>query len=526
VLVFAATDRREVNRQVFEDAEAAGVWVNVADDPELCSFHLPARVQRGKLQLAVASGGDAPFVVRRLRQLLEQRLGPEWGEWAEAAGRFRREVHGLELSAAEQEERFDRFFEQTIDPMRLRARVPVAAEEQSWLGASEVREPAATGRQTAERSRQPAFGPGQGSVALVGAGPGCAGLLTLRGRQRLMEADAVVYDRLAAAALPCDLPDQVELHPVGKTAGHHPVPQQEINALLVRLARAGRRVVRLKGGDPYVFGRGSEEAETLAEQGIDFEVVPGVTSGVAAPGWMGVPVTHRKESVRLTLLTAHESVKREGAQVRWDLLARDEHATLVGYMGLTALPRVVEKLLAAGMDPQMPAAVVQQGTMAAQRAVVSTLKGLPDQVERAGLAPPALFVIGPTVKHAERLNWYRLLPLAGQRLVVPHAHRRLVSALEQAGAEVVAVPLPVSPAARVVMGAASLTGCVVRSPAEVEALDEERSGPGWEGRVVAWCQGEATARRAEACGWRWVEPLADRLDSRAVVARIENLLST
>ena len=141
----------------------------------------------------------------------------------------------------------------------------------------------------------------------MGAGPGCAGLLTLRGHQRLRAAQDVVYDRLAVPALPCDLPGEVRLHPVGKEAGIHPIPQEEINALLVRLARRGLKVVRLKGGDPYVFGRGGEEAEVLADQGIGFEVIPGVTSGVAALAWAGIPVTHRREAVRLTLLTAHEA---------------------------------------------------------------------------------------------------------------------------------------------------------------------------------------------------------------------------
>jgi len=163
-------------------------------------------------------------------------------------------------------------------------------------------------------------------------------LLTLRGYRRLMAADAVVYDRLAAPALPCDLPGSVELHCVGKTAGRHPVPQEEINAMLIRLAREGKRVVRLKGGDSYVFGRGGEEAEVLAAAGVPFEVVPGVTSGIAAPAWAGIPVTHRREAVRVTLLTAHECAKSGGPQVRWDLLAQDEASTIVGYMGVTALP--------------------------------------------------------------------------------------------------------------------------------------------------------------------------------------------
>ncbi len=386
-LIIAATDDREVNRQVFEEAEEHGVWCNVADDPEFCSFHLPARVRRGPLQLALSSAGEAPFAVARLRRLLERRFGSEWAEWLDAAARFRDSVRALDLEPSQQSEVYDEFFEATVDGEGLTARVPTETEERGWLQTNVDHKvttahpaPAAAGGCRGRR-------PGSGFVALVGGGPGCPGLLTVRGKRRLAEADAVVFDRLAAGALPADLAAHVELHPVGKVAGNHPIPQSEINALLVRLAREGKRVVRLKGGDPYVFGRGGEEAEVLAEEGIPFEVVPGVTSGVAALAWAGIPATHRRESVRLTLLTAHEAIKGDGPQVRWDLLAQDEHATLVGYMGVTALPTVVEHLIEAGMPPDTPAAMVQQGTTAAQRTVVSTLSRLTAAIEEAGLGP-------------------------------------------------------------------------------------------------------------------------------------------
>jgi uroporphyrinogen III methyltransferase/synthase len=339
----------------------------------------------------------------------------------------------------------------------------------------------------------------------VGAGPGAAGLLTLRGRQRLLSAQDVVYDRLAAPALPCDLPDRVVLHPVGKQAGNHPTPQEQINALLVRLGAEGRRVVRLKGGDPLVFGRGGEEAEALATAGIPFEIVPGVTSGMAAPAWIGVPVTHRQEAVRLTLVTAHESVKRGGPQVRWDLLAQDPHATLVGYMGVTSLPNVVKQLLAGGMAAQTPAAMIQEGTTAAQRSVISTLAELPEAVEREGLGPPALFVIGPTVQHAERLGWLHHQPLAGERIVMPGAAHELAEALEAAGADVVPFPVPITSAARVVMRALPVTGCVMRTRADVESLDEEKDSLEWRENAAVWCLGPETAERARARRWPGVQ---------------------
>lgn len=520
-LVFAATDDRAVNAQIFADAEAAGAWCNVADDPEYCSFHLPARVRRGPLQLALGSAGGAPFAVARLRRLLERRFGEEWAEWLDAAARFRRAVHAAPRTPAEENALFDRFFAATVDGERLSARVPTAAEEADWLAAA-VDHLAVEPPPAVSVGGEPCRGaaPALGRVSLVGAGPGCPGLLTVRGRQRLADADAVVFDRLAAAALPCDLPAAVELHPVGKVAGTHPMPQEEINALLVRLAREGKRVVRLKGGDPYVFGRGGEEAEVLAAEGVPYEVVSGVTAGVAALAWAGIPATHRREAVRLTLLTAHEAVKSDGPQVRWDLLARDEHATLVGYMGVTALPAVVERLLEAGMAPETPAAMVEQGTTARQRRVVSTLAGLQEAVAAAGLGPPALFAIGPTVRHAERLDWYGALPLAGERLLMASSSARLVSTLEAAGADVVLLPLPVTPAARVVMAALPLTGCVVRDRAEVDWLDRERDSPGWSDGLTAWCLGREAAARGRERGWAPVVELPDGPDCAELVARI------
>jgi uroporphyrin-III C-methyltransferase/precorrin-2 dehydrogenase/sirohydrochlorin ferrochelatase len=525
-LVFAATDDRDVNERVFRDASDAGIWVNVADVPENCSFHLPARIRRGPLQLAIGSAGEAPFAVSRLRRLLERRFGPEWGEWLDAAARYRGWVRSMELSGPERNRRYDRFFEATVDGERLTTRVPTEAEERDWLDreVDHRRSPTVSLRSGSTGCHE--GGSNDGFVSLVGAGPGCPGLLTVRGRRRLEEADAVVFDRLAAAALPCELPASVELHSVGKVAGNHPIPQEEINALLVRLAREGKRVVRLKGGDPYVFGRGGEEAEDLEAAGIGFEVISGVTSGVAALAWAGIPVTHRKESVRLTLLTAHEAIKTDGPQVRWDLLAQDEHATLVGYMGVAALPNVVEKLISAGMDPATPAAMVEQGTTAAQRQVVSTLADLPREIERAGLQPPALFAIGPTVRHAKRLDWYGHLPLSGQRLLMTASTSSLARMLEDRGAEVVVVPMPMTPAARVVMAALPLTGCVVRDRAEVDWLDDERENPGWEEQVTAWCLGRRTADRARERGWRSVVELAEGIECDELVARIASAQPT
>jgi uroporphyrin-III C-methyltransferase/precorrin-2 dehydrogenase/sirohydrochlorin ferrochelatase len=505
-LVFAATNDPEVNREVQADARASGIWVNVADVPELCSFHVPARLRRGALELAIASSGEAPFAVRRLRQLLEARFGEEWGRWIAAATRYRARVRArLRGDSSREAACYDRFFAETVDGQALVARTPTEEETEAWL--------AGHPDHAGERAAAPDVSAGRpgarsGFVSLVGAGPGCAGLLTLRGRRRLFESDAVAYDRLAAAALPSDLPPRIELHCVGKESGHHPVPQEEINALLIRLAREGKRVVRFKGGDPFVFGRGSEEAEALVAAGVPFEVVPGVTAGVAVPAWVGIPLTHRREAVRVTLVTAHESTKEGAPHMRWELAAQDPHATLVGYMGVTSLPTVVTRLVEGGMDPATPAAIVERGTTAAQRLVISSLSALPAEATRAAIQPPALFVIGPTVRHAHGLRWLQAHPLAGERLVVfPADGWEPTEALELAGAEVVPVRLPVPPVARVLLTALPITGCVLRSRADAERMDAEAATIAWTSGAVTWCLGGETARAARTLAWARVEEL-------------------
>jgi uroporphyrin-III C-methyltransferase/precorrin-2 dehydrogenase/sirohydrochlorin ferrochelatase len=518
-LVFAATDDREVNRQVAADAEAAGRWVNVADDPELCTFHLPAQVRRGSLKLVIASGGEAPFVVKRLRRALEVRFGAEWAVWLDAAARLRRRVRALRLPADAQERAFDAFFRATVDEASFAVRVPTEPEVERFAAGAGSAPSAAPSPRPAPPVSEGGEGGRRGFVALVGAGPGDPGLLTVRARALLLAADAVVYDRLAAAALPTDLPARVELHAVGKQSGSHPVPQEEINALLVRLGREGRRVVRLKGGDPYVFGRGSEEAEALHAAGIAFEVVPGVTSGIAVPAYAGIPVTHRREAVRVTLLTAHESAKDGGSQVRWDLLAQDRSATIVGYMGVTSLPEVSARLAEAGLDPATPAALIQRGTTSRQRVARSTLRDLAAEAKRAGIGPPALFVIGPTAGHADRLDWFTSRPLFGERLAMAAPAGALGEALRAAGAEVVELPLPVTEAARVALGALPVSGAVLASAAEVDALDDERDRGGLGAEAVAWCLGPAAAQRARERGWARVQEVDAAGLAAALAAR-------
>jgi uroporphyrin-III C-methyltransferase/precorrin-2 dehydrogenase/sirohydrochlorin ferrochelatase len=525
-LGFATTNDREVNTQVYVDAVAAGVWVNVADVPELCTFYLPARIKRGTLQLTLASTGGAPFAVRRLRQVFDRLLGSEWSEWIEAASRFRDTLRKRIPEPVRREKAFDRFFNSTVDARRLVVHVPGEKEMEAWLPGDEGVSGSAQVRESSHW-KVDKEAPESGYVSLVGAGPGDAGLLTVKGRQRLLSADAVVYDHLAETVIPCDLNRDVELHPVGKKAGYHPVPQEEINHLLIRLAQQGKRVARLKGGDPYVFGRGGEEAQALQEAGIPFEVIPCVTAATAVPGYAGIPVTHRQEVVTVSLVTAHESSKEGGPQIRWDLLAQDKHSTLVGYMGVTSLPETVNRLLTAGMDPETPSAMIERGTTSRQRVVRARVVDLPGAVLRSGIRPPALFVIGPAVRHAEQLDWFGSRPLLGERILVPSGgEQSVVDALEVSGVEVIEVPLPVGPAARIVVSAAPLTGCILQTADEVEALEDERAIRNWGSEVVAYCLDEGAAAKARELGWACVEevldtPTAEELVRRMGIRRVE-----
>ncbi len=283
-----------------------------------------------------------------------------------------------------------------------------------------------------------------GIVYLVGAGPGDPGLITVRGLDLLRRADAVVYDRLVHPSLLEEVSAGAERIYVGKRAGQHSLPQDRINALLLRLAREGKTVVRLKGGDPFVFGRGGEEALELAGAGIPFEVVPGVTAGVAAAAYAGIPVTHRGVATQCLMVTAHETPDKPAGQVAWDRVAALENVSIVGYMGVTTLPRVVDELRSRGKKADTPAALIESGTTSAQKTVTGTLDTIVRKGEEAGVKPPALFVISETVSLAKELAWFGRGSLFGKRLVVTRARGQasaLAAPLQSLGAEVIHLPV-------------------------------------------------------------------------------------
>ena len=282
----------------------------------------------------------------------------------------------------------------------------------------------------------------EAKVYLVGAGPGDPGLITVKGKECIETADVVIYDYLASPALLNYAQKDAEIIYVGKKGGDHTLPQESINALIVEKARAGSRVCRLKGGDPFIFGRGGEEAEVLEAQGIAFEIVPGVTSAIAAAAYAGIPLTHRKLTATLAFVTGHEDPHKEESTVDWESLGRGI-GTLVFFMGVKNLPDITQKLIAHGKSPATPVALIRWGTTPGQQTVIGTLDDIAVRVKEAGLKAPAIIVVGEVVRLREKLQWFENRPLLGKRIVVTRAREQasdLVKRLAELGAECLQYP--------------------------------------------------------------------------------------
>lgn len=279
-------------------------------------------------------------------------------------------------------------------------------------------------------------------VYLVGAGPGDPGLITVKGKECIQTADVIIYDYLASPALLRHAPPSTEMIYVGKKGGDHTLSQDGINALIVEKAKAGLTVCRLKGGDPFIFGRGGEEAEVLVAKGIPFEVVPGVTSAVAAAAYAGIPLTHRKMAATLAFVTGHEDPHKEESSIDWESLARGI-GTLVFYMGVKNLPDITQKLIANGKSPDTPVALIRWGTTPGQKTVTGTLDNITDRVKKAGLKSPAIIVVGEVVDLRKTLKWFETRPLLGKRIVVTRAREQasdLVRQLSDLGADCLEYP--------------------------------------------------------------------------------------
>jgi uroporphyrin-III C-methyltransferase / precorrin-2 dehydrogenase / sirohydrochlorin ferrochelatase len=384
VVAIAATDDPAVHVEVFKEGEERGVLVNSVDDVEHSHFAVPSVLRRGDLAVAISTGGKAPALAKQLRSSLAGQLGPELATVVDLLGEIRAEALATrDVDFATWSRRWEAALDQDVTALVRQGRLDEARNVVRRALRGVGAEPAA---------------PEKGRVAIVGAGPGDPGLLTVRGRELLDAADVVVHDRLVDPSLV----EGREVVFVGKEAGHHAVPQHEINALLVELADQGLRVVRLKGGDPFVFGRGGEEAEALVEAGVDFEVVPGPTSAFAALAYAGIPVTHRHLASSVALVTGHCT----GDQVvDWQGLATAVD-TVVVLMPLAGLERIVRGLIEGGRPPDTPAAVVENGTNVGQRIVTADLGRLPDAATEAGVRSPALVVVGEVVRLRERIAWF------------------------------------------------------------------------------------------------------------------------
>lgn len=388
-LVIAATDDREVNASVAAAANRRGIPVNVVDCPDLCDFIFPAIIDRSPVVIAVSTGGASPVLARQLRTRIEACIPSRFGTLARIAAGLRERVRQAIPEPRARRHFWERTLQGPAGELALQGREEEA--ESLLLGEAD----AATRQDVPER----------GSVALVGAGPGDPDLLTLRALRLVQEADVVVYDRLVSPEILELVRRDARRVYAGKERSRHSIPQDSLNELLANLAAEGNRVVRLKGGDPFIFGRGGEEIETLMARGIPFQVVPGITAAAGCAAYAGIPLTHRDHAHACVFVAGH--LKDGTLQgLDWPQLARPRQ-TVVVYMGLQGLPQICAELIRHGAPPSRPAALVQQGTTRDQKVVTATLETLPARVADAEVKAPTLVIIGEVVKLREKLGWYR-----------------------------------------------------------------------------------------------------------------------
>ncbi|WP_286979132.1 siroheme synthase CysG [Pseudomonas sp.] len=384
VLVIAATDDEPLNQQISEQAQARGVPVNVVDAPKLCSVIFPAIVDRSPLIVAVSSGGDAPVLARLMRAKIETWIPATYGHLAGLAKQFRAQVKSLFPNVQQRRVFWEDVFQGQI-------------AESVFAGKLDEGKRLLTEKIAGAAPRM------LGEVYLVGAGPGDPDLLTFRALRLMQQADVVLYDRLVAPAIIELCRRDAERIYVGKQRADHAVPQDQINQRLVALAKEGKRVLRLKGGDPFIFGRGGEEIEELAAHGIPFQVVPGITAASGCAAYAGIPLTHRDYAQSVRFVTGH--LKNGSCDLPWRELSAPSQ-TLVFYMGLVGLPVICQELIAHGRAASTPAALIQQGTTQTQRVFTGTLADLPALVAEHEVHAPTLVIIGEVVQLREKLAWF------------------------------------------------------------------------------------------------------------------------
>lgn len=392
VLVIAATNDRAANEQVSVAAKKLRIPVNVVDNPDLCSFIMPSVIDRSPLVIAISSGGTSPVLARVVRAKLEAFIPAAYGRLAHFAASFRDQVKNRILPAKRRI-----FWEKILQG-------PVA--EMVLSGQDQTARDALQKILAADSDDTPP----RGEVYLVGGGPGNPDLLTFRALRLMQQADVVVYDNLVSPAVLELARRDAERIYVGKERAKHTMRQENINELLVKLAQEGKRVARLKGGDPFVFGRGGEEIETLAAHGIPFQVVPGITAATGVSSYAGIPLTHRDYAQSCVFVTGH--LKDGSVNIDLTGIAKTNQ-TIVIYMGLLGLPTLCQELVAHGLPITTPAAIVQQGTTYQQKVVTGTLATLPELAVNAKMKPPTLIIVGEVVKLQDKLAWFKPEPIEG-----------------------------------------------------------------------------------------------------------------
>ncbi|OUR72633.1 uroporphyrinogen-III C-methyltransferase [Methylophaga sp. 41_12_T18] len=386
MLVIAATDKMDVNKAVYQQAKAQNILVNVADCPELCDFILPSILDRSPLVVAISSGGHSPILARQLRARLETLIPPAYGRLASLVGRYRDAVKTKFNKLSMRRRFWESLLQGQVVDHVLAGRDDMAEQTLNHIL-----------NDVSDQELQ------QGEVYLVGAGPGDPELLTFKALRLMQQADVVFYDRLVSKEILALVRKEAEQIYVGKQRDWHAVRQEEINQLLLEHAQQGKRVLRLKGGDPFIFGRGGEEIETLAAENIHFQVVPGVTAASGCATYAGIPLTHRDYSQSCTFVTGQ--LKHGELKLNWSALVQPRQ-TVVIYMGLGGLPVLSQQLLSHGMAADTPAALIQQGTTEHQKVWISTIAELPAVAEREKPVAPTLIIIGDVVKLHDSLAWF------------------------------------------------------------------------------------------------------------------------
>ena len=385
VLVIAATDSASVNREVAPAANSLNIPVNVVDEPALCSCLMPALIDKSPVVIAISTGGNSPVLTRRLKELIEIILPNNIGALSKLMGSWRVKVKN-KLDSFDMRLKFwEEVMESDVPDLVFKNKTELANKTiQDHLD-------------NAPLSRE------VGEVYLVGAGPGDSDLLTLRALRLMYQADVVLYDRLVSHQVLDKVRPDAEFISVGKSESQHTVEQHKINEMLVFYANKGNKVLRLKGGDPFIFGRGGEEIEELSKFNIPFQVVPGVTAASGCGSYAGIPLTHRDHSQSVRFLTGH--LKEGKLELEWDNLINKQE-TLVFYMGLLSLQTICDELISHGSSPDTPIAAIEQGTMPNQRVVTSTLEKITPIVTRLDLKSPTMLIIGDVVTLRNQLSWY------------------------------------------------------------------------------------------------------------------------